>query len=163
MDEELIGIKKTIAELENDGLIIDDYETFETYISKFNINTFIYEYSEMFLDDNERYVNVKSSDFIKLYEFDRNLSNHIFRKILIIEKIMNTSIVYNTIITQKITDHKLLSLDKNYLKQQIFPNIADVEPRLDFDHLLFKLVKYLDAGKKYKKYMIYDEKDDILK
>jgi abortive infection bacteriophage resistance protein len=162
MLSQIININETLKELEHLGLVIDDKNTFEYYVKNFNINTFIHEYSDYFLNENGRYENTKSSELIEFYTFDKNLGIHLFKNILIIEKIINTNLAYILINQFNIKDKCLLRLDKYFIKEKVLPNVSTIEPQISFEILLIKMVKYLGANKNYRKFQDHSTGDPIL-
>jgi hypothetical protein len=159
----IIDIVTLIEELKTRGLIVSNYDEFKYYVSNFNVNTFITQYSDFFENEYGMFNNVDASNIIKLYVFDKNLANHIFRNILVIEKMMNTRVAVETINFFEIKDKCLLSLDLNILKNSILRNIHEVEPYIDYKGFLFKMVKYLDTNKAIKSLVDHSTHDDIMK
>jgi hypothetical protein len=163
MLSQVININETIKDLERRGLKITDYKLLRYYIANFNINTFLVEYKDFFLDDNGRFDNATSDDLINLYRFDRDFGNHLLREILVLEKIINTNVVYATINYFHLKDRCLLKLDKNRLKEEVLPNYIYIDPPLSFEQLLVKMIRYLDAKKNTRLLIDHNCKDQIFK
>jgi hypothetical protein len=159
----IVNLDNIIKDLENRGLVIKDHKEFEYYVRNFNVNTFIVEYSDFFENENHQFTNVNANDIIKLYQFDKNLGNHIFREILVIEKIINTNVAIETINYYNIVDKCLLKLDTNILHNSILRNLDKVEPYTEYKSFLYKLTKYMDSNKVTRKYIDVSAHDDILK
>jgi hypothetical protein len=159
----IIDTATLIEQLKKRGLIVSNYEEFEYYVNNFNVNTFITQYSGFFENANKTFDNVDASNIIKLYVFDKNLANHIFRNILIIEKMMNTRVAVETINYFDIKDKCLLTLNPNILKNSVLRNINEVEPYIDYKAFLFKMVKYLETNKVARSMVDYSTHDDIMK
>jgi light-regulated signal transduction histidine kinase (bacteriophytochrome) len=159
----IIDIDKIIEDLKRKGLIITDLEEFSYYIEHYNVNTFITQYSDFFENEHHGFNNVNASEIIKLYIFDKNFANHIFRDILNLEKIMNTVVAVSTINYFDIKDKCILNIDENILKNSILRNIKDIQPYIEYKSFLYKMTKYLDTNKASKKLIAKDEHDDIMK
>jgi abortive infection bacteriophage resistance protein len=159
----VVNFESIVAELEKKGLVIKNIEEFEYYVKNFNVNTFLTGYSGFFSDENGVFQNTTSSDIIRLYVFDRNLGNHIFRNILIIEKIMNTRVTIETINHYDITDKCLLKMDQNVLRNSVFRNIGEVTPYVEFNTMLYRMVKYMDTNIYTKKLIDKNIADDVFK
>lgn len=151
MSDEVINSDYIIKNLENKGLFIDDHDTFKFYIDNFNYNTFIVYFGSFFENDNDLYVNTSSNELIALYNFEKNFSNHLFRDMLILEKRLNTLVAISAINHFNIKDKCLLKHSINELRENIFPNVANIKPYTDLDKLLNKFTKFLD-NKKYHRY-----------
>jgi abortive infection bacteriophage resistance protein len=160
----VIDVDKIICELEEKGLKISDKEKLTYYIKNFNVNTFLADYSDFFINEQGNFdQGVNSEDIIRLYIFDKNLGVHVFKCLLIIEKMINTSLVYATINVYDIKDKCLLNLDENVIKNDVLRNLDKVEPYTEFKPFLYKYTKYLDSNKNIKKLVIKDEPDNIYK
>jgi hypothetical protein len=160
----IIDVENIIQNLQKKGLNITNNEEFKYYVKNFNVNTFLSDYCDFFVNNEEKFDDgVTSDDIIKLYNFDKNLGVHVFRCLLIIEKIINTSVVYATINVHKIEDKCLLNIDENTIKNSILRNLNEIEPYTEFKPFLFKITKYLESNKSIKKLMIRDEQDNIYK
>ncbi|GMO16035.1 MAG: hypothetical protein Ta2E_07160 [Mycoplasmoidaceae bacterium] len=159
----IVDTKALIDDLKKRGLIINDQEELERYINNFNANTFLVSYSEFFENEKDRFKGVVASDIIKLYVFDKNMGNHIFRDILTIEKIMNTRVAIETINYFNIEDKCLLGLEENLIKNSILRNLNEVEPYVEFKTFMMRLVKYLETNKSTKALLNRETKDDIQK
>jgi hypothetical protein len=124
---QIVSTLENIKHLQEKGLIVTDMEQFKYYVRNFNINTFITEYSEFFADENGKYNGVTSEELINFYNFDRNLANHLFRNLLVIEKIINTNVANSAINEFQIKDKCLFGMDKSRLNQ-IFCNTEQIDP-----------------------------------
>jgi abortive infection bacteriophage resistance protein len=145
----VINFRDIVKDLSKHGLHITDKNTLNYYIRNFNYNTFIYEYSGPFLIDNQQKkydVDASSDQLINLFKFDRDMSNHILRYILVIEKIINTNVTYEIINDYNIRDKCLLKLDHKYIEHNILPNINDILPKTSYGHFILKLIKYLPTN-----------------
>jgi hypothetical protein len=159
----VININDEIKQLEDLGLKITDREKFRYYVKNFNVNTFVTEYSDFFVDEYGKYHDTESEEIIALYNFDKNLGNHIVRDILIIEKIINTNVAYATINEFNIKDKCLFKFDRQYLRQAVLTNIGEIDPPISFEIFLRKMTKFLEANKICRKYIDYRSEDEIYK
>jgi hypothetical protein len=163
MCADIIDINKTIEDLEKDGLQIVSQHIFKYYIRNFNIKTLLLNYCSFFLKNGKFIPGTTSSDLIALYNFDKNLGNHIFRDILILEKIINTNVVYATINYFKIKDKKLFNLPKDFIIKNILVNVNNIKPPLAADALMYKMTKFLDANSELRNYIDKSIKDPIIR
>jgi abortive infection bacteriophage resistance protein len=162
----VIQVKDWIKRLEKQGLIIEDKKLLAYYINFFNYHSIINGYGKPFMMETsyERYEHgATSNQIIALYKYERDLSNHLIKWILVIEKILNTTVTYNIINYHNIKDKCLLKLDHLYIKNNIFTNIHDVEPKTSSFMLLEKAIKYLEKNEMCKKYVLKNAHDDMYK
>jgi abortive infection bacteriophage resistance protein len=162
--QNVINIRNIIKLLKQNGLQVSDKQTFHYYIKNFNYNTFIYGYSSPFYDnESTRHYDQEatSDELINLYKFDRDMSNHILRFILVIEKIINTNVTYEIINDHNIKDKCLLKLNQGYIETKIMPNLCEVEPKITYFNFIRKLIKYLPTSSFTKVYMQRNASDDI--
>ena len=160
----VINFRDIIKDLARNDLYITDKNTLHYYIRNFNYNTFIYEYSGPFLinQQTKRYDSDASSDqLINLYKFDRDMSNHILRYILVIEKIMNTNVAYEIINEYGIRDKCLLKIDSKFIEHRIMPNINEIIPKISYGNFILKLVKYLPSNHVTKTFYERNARDDV--
>jgi abortive infection bacteriophage resistance protein len=158
----IINFRDIIKDLSQRGLNIVDKSVLAYYIRNFNHNTFIEGYSVPFYDVDNKYDKSASSDqLISLFKFDSDMANHILRFILVVEKIMNTNITYGIINEYGIQDKCLFKLDRRFIEHNIMPNINDILPRTNYDHLSLKLIKYLSTNTMTKKYSDRNSKDEV--
>jgi hypothetical protein len=164
--QSVVNIRDIIKLLAKNGLGIGDKSLLNYYIKNFNYNTFILQYSAPFLIDpqHERYDREAISDeLIALYKFDRDMANHILRFILVVEKIINTNVVYEIINEYHITDKCLFKLQPSFIEHRIFANLKDVEPRITYINFMKKLIKFLPTSEVTKKYMQKNIYDDVIR
>jgi abortive infection bacteriophage resistance protein len=162
--QNIINSRDIIKQLSKSGLQIGDKAILNYHIKNFNYNTFVYGYSDPFYADkyNRRYdQDANSDEIIHLYKFDRDMANHILRYILVIEKIINTNVVNETINHYGIQDKCLLKLNPGYIEHQILPNLRDVEPKISYFNFIRKLVKYLPSSPPTRTYCQKNIHDDI--
>jgi len=159
----VIDYDKIIAEIQANGIVVTDKEEFDFYVKNYNINTFFNAYCDFFEEEDGTYKNVNSSDIIKLYEFDKNLGNHLFRYMLVIEKIINTNIAISTINHFNIENKCLFSLPIEKIKNEVLPNVNKIEPYISFESFLFKITKFLESNKQIKKLQVEGEEDVALR
>jgi abortive infection bacteriophage resistance protein len=154
MPNQIIDINNTVIELEKKNLKIDDLGLLKYYIKNYNINTFLVEYSQFFIDEaTDKFIDTSSNELIELYRFDKNFGNHLFRNILVLEKMINTNIAYNVINHYNLQDKCLLNLKRDDLLKRVMKNFHNITPPIMFDGLLIKMTRYLDAKKPIRKYM----------
>lgn len=158
----LIDINDIVNDLKNKGLEIDDYPTFKYYIKNFNVNTFLEEYKDFFMQGG-KFKKTKSSELIGLYNFDKNLGNHVLRDVLVLEKIINTNVVYATINALHLKDKCLFKLKKNFLRDKVLNNVSRITPPTNFESLLFKMTKYLDTKKDLRKLIDHSMHDNVFR
>jgi abortive infection bacteriophage resistance protein len=163
--QSVVNVREIIKSLVKNGLNIGDKSLLNYYIKNFNYNTFILQYSAPFLiDAQHRYDPDASSDqMIDLYKFDRDMANHILRFILVVEKIINTNVVYEIINEYNIGDKCLLKLQPSFIEHRILANLKDVEPRTTYFNFVKKLIKFLPTSEITKKYMRKNMYDDVNK
>jgi hypothetical protein len=164
--QSIVNIRDIIKLLEKNGLKIGDKSVLNYYIKNFNYNTFILEYSKPFLLDNENHrydSDAVSDELINLYKFDRDMANHILRFILVVEKIMNTNVVYEVINEYHITDKNLLKLQPDFIEHRIFINLRDVEPRISYINFIKKIIKFLSTSEVSKKYIQKNTHDEVVR
>ncbi|MDR1991700.1 MAG: Abi family protein [Mycoplasmataceae bacterium] len=156
--QNIVEPRDIVKQLSKNGLKIGAKNLLIYHIKNFNYNTFIYGYSDPFYFDKTRYLydrEANSDEIINLYKFDRDMANHILRFILVIEKIINTSVAYEVINHFNIRDKCLMKIDRKFMQNEILPNLHDVEPKISFIKFLMKLIKYLSSSQVIK---IYEDK-----
>jgi abortive infection bacteriophage resistance protein len=162
----VVNSRDIIKQLSKNGLQIGNKATLNYYIRNFNYNTFIHGYSDPFYIDskNRRYdPEANSDELINLYTFDRDMANHILRFILVIEKIINTNVVYEIINQYNIRDKCLLKFENKYIQDRILPNLKNVEPKISYDNFIRKLIKYLPTSSMTRIYVQKNIHDDVIR
>jgi hypothetical protein len=161
MSGQIIDINDAVAELEKKGLKVDDSSQLKYYIKNFNINTFLVEYSQFFLDEKGVFVNTTSSELIELYNFDKNFGNHLFRNILVLEKIINTNVAYTVINHYNLEDKCLFRLKRDDLEKRVMRNYRNITPQIAFEGLLVKMTRYLESKKSMRRLADQKIKDRV--
>jgi abortive infection bacteriophage resistance protein len=164
--QNIINPRDIIKQLSKSGLQIGNKNVLAYHIKNFNYNTFIYGYSEPFYVNQQNRLydrDANSNEIIDLYKFDRDMANHILRFILVIEKIINTNVSYEVINHFGLRDKCLLKLDNNFLKNEVLPNLREVEPKISYDFFIKKLVKYLSTSTATKQYARKNSCDEIIR
>ncbi|GIZ05645.1 hypothetical protein MSATCC14277_2270 [Metamycoplasma salivarium] len=97
-DKHFLSVDEQIRLLQNRGFRIWNKVFFQWYLTKYNYQTLINGYNDFFLVDGLRPWNVYkkdaySSDLIRLFEFDRNISRIILNDIQNIELFLQNSVI----------------------------------------------------------------------
>jgi hypothetical protein len=164
--QNIINPHNIIKGLAKNGLQIGDKSILNYHIKNFNFNTFIYGYSTPFYSDIEkrRYdLDANSDELINFYKFDRDMANHVLRYILVIEKIVNTSVAYGIINYFHIKDKCLFKLDQDYIEHKIFINLKNVEPKITYIFFVRKLIKYLSSSTITKHYCLPNIHNEVFR
>lgn len=157
-----------VNRLKQKGLLVTKKNTdlLAHFLKNFNINTFVNDYSEPFYLDKTKQTylpNTKPEEIIAFYKFDKDLGNHLLRDILVIEKIINTTVATEIINTYNIKDKCLFSLPNSFIESRILPNLHRIEPKTTYVKFIYKLIKYLPTSPETREYIDRNMKDDILK
>lgn len=164
----VINYLHEIVNLEQKGLQVNtkNYDMLLNFLRCFNVNTFINDYSSPFYCDDlkKTYIHkTKPEEIIAFYKFDKDLGNHLLREILVIEKIINTTVATEIINTYSITSKCLFRLPNSIIENNILPNLHCVEPKTTYVKFIYKLIKYLPTSSETKNYIDKTMKDDVLK
>jgi len=133
---------RIVSHIQSKGIIISNIKRLTWYITNENYNRALKPYLKLIDKDLVRTLSITTDDLINLYELDMKISGLFLAHILEIEKKLNTQIAYTIEDTYKIFDGCLFSLDKDFIKKQIFNNASSSLCGVGYDQLINKITKY---------------------